>query len=236
MTEAVSPSYESIQQEAKGPGVEEWRHADKLRADLTATYHSLREDPRYTEEHKAERAWERYETAKEKIAADSEKARELLEKRVISAERLSIPFPAGEGLITTDTNKLLASQNEATRIVRKVERKKLKPTQAREILREEYERGLEIGGIQGGAICRGVCQAADELTLDIHSVVHPFRKERHHESLEQAQHAARLTQLISRHIPEPPYPRPNASGSSRDNLFIPQSRGQMFKRSRPSWK
>jgi hypothetical protein len=41
MTAAINPSYEGIQQEAKGPGVDEWRQADKARSDLADLYRSL---------------------------------------------------------------------------------------------------------------------------------------------------------------------------------------------------
>ena len=52
-TTPVLQSYGSIQDSARGAGVEEWRQIDKLRADLSATYQSLREDPRYSEQYKA---------------------------------------------------------------------------------------------------------------------------------------------------------------------------------------
>ncbi len=38
MTEAINPSYEDIQRQAKGPGVEEWKSADKARASLPEFY------------------------------------------------------------------------------------------------------------------------------------------------------------------------------------------------------
>src|SRR5687768_1186854 len=62
MTETpLRQSYDDVQREAKGPGVEEWRQADHARENLSELYTSLRDDPRFTEEHKAETAWARYE-------------------------------------------------------------------------------------------------------------------------------------------------------------------------------
>jgi hypothetical protein len=91
-------------------------------SSLRAFYEQLKEDPRYNEEYKAAEAWKRYEATKDKIAANKQKAKEELHKQLISGERFSIPMPGQEGLTTNDANKLLASQNEATRIVRKLDR------------------------------------------------------------------------------------------------------------------
>src|SRR3712207_2624855 len=49
--------------------------------NLRALYRELKEDPRYTDEHKAQKAWERYEATKEKIVAGKVKAKELLENQ-----------------------------------------------------------------------------------------------------------------------------------------------------------
>jgi hypothetical protein len=118
MTEA----YEQLRDSATGEAGEAWRRADREESNLRATYRQLQEDPRYSAEHKAERAWAAYERAAEKIAADRTKSRELLEKQVRNAERFSVPMPDGEGVTTTDTSKLLASQNEAARVVRRIDR------------------------------------------------------------------------------------------------------------------
>ena len=209
----MSESYEALRDGATGEGGEAWRAADREESNLRALYRELKEDPRYTEEHKADKAWGAYEDARDKIAAGKAKARELLEKQARTVERFSVPVPGGEGLVTTDAQKLLASQNEATRIVRKLDRMAASakgpvgPDRV-EVLREEYRRGLDIGGMQGGVICRGVLEAADELGVDKHAVVDSFRKERHHESLERAQLAARLTDLIGGKVPEPPFTKP----------------------------
>ena len=128
-------------------------------------------------------------------------------------EVCSIPVPAEEGVTTTDTAKLLASQNEAARVVRKIDRLQegpkgpFKPDRV-QVLREEYGRGLETGGVQGWATCRGVLDAADELGVDRHSVVDSFRKDRHRESFEWAAHAERLAGLIGGKVPEPPFAKP----------------------------
>jgi hypothetical protein len=212
----MTETYEQLRDAASGDAGQAWRSADREEGNLHALYRSLKEDPRYTEEHKAQKAWENYEIAREKIAAGSrEKARESLKKQAQTAERLSIPLPDGEELITTDTSKLLAAQNEAARIIRKLERASLaspargpfRPTPV-EVLKEEYARGLEVGGMEGGVICRGVLMAADELGADASAVVDGFRKQRHRKALESAHHAERVAGLIGKQInAEPPFPR-----------------------------
>jgi hypothetical protein len=44
-------TYESVQGDARGPGVEEWRQVDRARSDLTELYRSLSEDDRYALEY-----------------------------------------------------------------------------------------------------------------------------------------------------------------------------------------
>ncbi len=87
-------------------------------------------------------------TPDEQIVANREKAREQLARQARTGERFSIPMPGQEPLITNDTAKLLASQNEAQRIVRKLERMDNAsgpfPTDKTAVLRNEYQRGLEV--------------------------------------------------------------------------------------------
>jgi hypothetical protein len=212
----MTETYEQLRDSATGEGADAWRAADREESNLRSLYRELKEDPRYTDDHKAEKAWRRYEASKEKIETGKVEARELLAKQARSAQRFSVPMPDGESLITGDTQKVLASQNEASRIIRKLDRLQasskgpFKPDRM-ELLRAEYQHGLETGGVAGAAICRGVLDAADELGVDTNAVVNGFRKQRHHESLERAQHAARLTQLIGGKVPEPPFSRPGAA-------------------------
>jgi hypothetical protein len=107
-------SYDDVQREAKGPGVEEWKQADRARADLTDLYRNLSEDDRYSPEYKAETAWAKYEETRARVEQLAPEAREKMLKSAESLERLSIPTPEGEGLITKDTNKLLLTAHERT--------------------------------------------------------------------------------------------------------------------------
>jgi hypothetical protein len=45
----MSETYEDMQSQANGPGVEEWKRADKARANLTEFYRGLQDDPRISD-------------------------------------------------------------------------------------------------------------------------------------------------------------------------------------------
>lgn len=235
----MSETYEQLRDETAGEAGQAWREADRAENNLRELYRSLKEDPRYTEEHKAEKAWQSYEAGKDKITVGKEKARELLKKSAQTAGRFSIPLPDSESLVTTDAAKLLASQNEATRIIRKIERASsgasgpFKPNNA-ETLKAEYGRGLEIGGMQGGAICRGVLMAADELGVNLSEVVDGFRRQRHREALERAQQAERAFGLIGTRLMKPPFPRPGSREAAKlshveaPRFFVPRPHSQQL--------
>jgi hypothetical protein len=254
MTDAVNPTYEDIQSQAKGPGVEEWKRTDKARADLPAFYRELQEDPRITELVRSERAWERYEAAKAQVEADSQKAKELFTKSAQSAERFSVPMPESEGLTTNKTEKLLLTQGEQSRIYRRLDRLenargplKRSPIQ---VLEEEYARGLQIGGPQGGAICRAVYEIARDTGADIDAIVDKHRKHYHREALEDAQNAKMRLQLVGKSVSKPPFPHPDklAQGGkdvgtyrSKTSAFVPNSKTALAKKfsegkRRPSWR
>src|SRR5215211_6313103 len=145
-------TYESAQGEARGPGVEEWRRVDKARSDLAALYRSLSEDDRYAQEYKTEKAWAAYEKTKAQVEKLAPEARSKMLKSAESLERMSIPRPEGESLNTKDTDKLLLTAHERTRLEGLISHHqqmadkgpfKAKPT---DILKAEYERGLAEGG------------------------------------------------------------------------------------------
>ena len=52
----MTESYQDIQRQAKGPGVEEWKRADEARASLPAYFSQLQDDPRITDLTRSERA------------------------------------------------------------------------------------------------------------------------------------------------------------------------------------
>jgi hypothetical protein len=215
-SESLRPSYEQLRDSATGQAGAAWISADAEEAKLRQLYRELEDDPRYTPEHKASLAWRAYDEAKDSITASRAKARDLLEEQARTAERQSLPFPDGEGPLTQDANKVLITQNESSRIVRRLDRLGDKgPFPSAEtklrMLREEYSKGLEIGGVHGGSICRGVLSAAEELGIDEHSVVDEFRKERHRQSYARAERSLQLASFIGKKADslEPPFKPPD---------------------------
>ena len=213
MTEAINPNYEDIQSQAKGPGTEVWKNADRARAGLREYYAHLGADPRLSDLARSEQAWQRYEAVKAQVEADSAKAKELSERSARTAERQSIPMPDGESVTTSDKDKLLLTQGEHNRISRLIDRKssrasKATPFKLSNLLKEEYARGVEVGGVQGGAICRAVVEIARDSGEDIHHIVATHRSPSQRKALEDAQNAQMRLQLIGKSASQPPFPRP----------------------------
>ena len=117
----------------------------------------------------------------------------------------------------------------------------LKPDRL-DVLRQEYACALETGGAEGAIVCRGVLSAADELGIDADSVVDGFRRDRHRESLERGEQAARLAQTIGGRVPWPPFSRPGTSrgrGSDPPNrsgaVLVPRDRPAVAKPGGRHW-
>jgi hypothetical protein len=248
MTEAINANYEDVQSQAKGPGVEEWKRTDKLRSDLADLYRSLSEDERYAPEYKAETAWAKYEETKAQVEKLAPEARKKMLRSAEGLERLSIPTPEGEGLITKDTNKLLLTAHERSRLeglINRAEKSADKgPFKANPvgILKAAYEQGLDQGGPKGGATVRAVCELARDWGLDIDAIVDAHRKPRHHDTLEDAQRRRIQAELISRSVPEPPFKRSGgltATGtynSRRKAFILLESTPMQPKKRNPYWR
>ena len=244
-------SYADIQQKASGAGVTEWRELDRLRGGLTTLYRTLQEDTRYAEEYKSKTSWERYEKTRARVETLAPKAREKMLGSALSAERQSIPVPEGEHLLTTDTDKLLLTAHERSRIEALVSRAqkaaekgpfKAEPLR---LLKTEYARGLSEGGPGGGATVRAVVGLARDLGLDLDPIVDPHRKNYHRRALEDAQNARMRADLVGKRVPQPPFPNPNEGGTSKgigtyrstQKLIGSKKGGPLkLKRGKPHWK
>src|SRR5215218_1465033 len=129
-------------------------------------------------------------------------------KSAESLERMSIPTPDGVGLITKDTNKLLLTAHERSRIeglIKRVESSAAKgPFKANpvDILKSAYEQGLDRGGPSSGATVRAVYELARDWGLDIDAIVDAHRKPHHHGALEDAQTTRMRAEMIGRAVPE----------------------------------
>jgi hypothetical protein len=246
----ITQNYESIKQEAKGPGTDEWRQVDKARSELSELYRNLQEDERYAPEYKSERAWQEYEKTKAKIEQLAPEARQKMLKSAESLERVSIPMPEGEGLRTKDTNKLLLVASERSRLEALLNRAekasekgpfKANPT---DILKTAYEQALDEGGPGGGATVRAVVGLARDYDLDVDEIVDKHRKPHHHEALENAQRHRIQADMVGRYLPTPPFskrsgsPKEMGTYGSGAKAFMPQQKGMLFapKSRRAPWK
>lgn len=248
----IRQSYEQVQESARGAGVEQWREVDRARAELGELYRNLKEDARYSKEYKAKTAWAKYEETKARVEKLAPEASQKMLKSAESLERLSIPTPEGDGLITKDTNKLLLTAHERTRIeglINRAQQAAKGPFKADpvDILKRAYEQGLDQGGPGGGAAVRAVYELVRDWGLDIDAIVDARRKPRHHGALEDAQQARRHAQMVGRSVPEPPFPHPERISQERgragtyghaQKVLIPRQQGMLFppKNRRASWK
>jgi len=258
--EAVGgPSYGDLQESAPNEVRAAWKGADARSRDLIETYHALQNDPKYTDAYKSEQAWSHYEKALPRITKDREKARELLAKEAAYHEERGIPRPKGEMLQVGTTERLLAAQNQAARVVRMVERQEKRSASSGSpigkpslptLLKDEFARGIKAGGVEGATTCKGVLMAAEELGVDADSFLDPLRTPEHMESLDKARRFEQMAQHISTQVPEPPFPRPGSGqntsqGSKNRNVFLRDSGqatpirkagGAFGARRKPSWK
>ena len=188
---------------------ENYIKAEQASRSLRQEYEKLTEDQDLTDEARARRAQELYEGRKGSVEAAGHKARESILKQAKSAEQASMPKPSGEPLASTSSDRILLDQNEASRIIRTVERRKAQKGPFRpdigSYLTQEYRRGMEEGGLSGGAVCRGVLRAADELDIDPEQVVDPLRDDKHRESLDRARRLYWFSDTVS--TTAPPIPR-----------------------------
>ena len=240
------------------------REAQAARRDLIRRYESLDSDERYTDEHRATAAWQAYDESKSLIEQKAKSAREKLLESADRHELSSLPFPGGQSLRTDDVQLLALSQGERSRIVERlgyeppnIARMKAAgknvPASAEarpaNVLREEYARGLDIGGPQGGAICRAVIGLAEDRGMNVDDIVDEHRREWQRDYLQNAQEARIQARSVYSRVPLPNYSRPGGAkspeearaGKKRTPFGVPKeaSSGPLFQkkgRRRPSWK
>jgi hypothetical protein len=200
--------------------------ASIARRNLVREYEHLEKDERFNDEHRAQKAWEKYDEAKAVVGAKGRAAHENLLKAAEQYEQMSIPFPGGHSLRTEQVEHLNLTQGERTRIMDRlayknptIERmqKEGKKTPSgpspKETLRDEYARGLDIGGPQGAAICRAVVQIAEDQGRSVDDIVADHRSEWQYGYLQSAADARLKANNIYTRVPMPSYPRPGGPKS-----------------------
>jgi hypothetical protein len=207
-------TYEQIRDSAPTEARTNWQSADREEATLEQFYRDLKDSDVYSDTEKSRQAWSKYEQAKTSITAKRERAKEQLESSIRSASLQSLPFPPSEGPVTSSMDKILATQNEAARIRSRLDRAagqagpfRTNPTG---LLREEYKKGLDAGGVLGGAICRGVISAAEDYGIELDAIVDQYRNDRQRKRLSDGERNREQLGYIGMRVPEPPFDRPAA--------------------------
>ena len=239
------------------------REAQAARRDLIRQYESLDNDERYTDEHRATAAWQAYDKSKPLIEEKANAAREKLLKSADEYEMSSIPLPGGQSLRTNNVELLGLTQGERARIVERLSYEppniarmkaagKNVPASAENkpasVLREEYARGLDIGGPQGGAICRAVVGLAEDRGMSVDDIVDEHRRDWQRQRLGSAQDARIQARSIYSRVPLPGYKRPGGAQSLEESraakrripFGMPKRASlglqQKPKQKRPRWK
>jgi len=238
------------------------REAQAARRDLIRQYESLDSDERYTDGHRAARQWEAFDKAKPLIEEKAKAAREKLLKSADEYEMSSIPFPGGQSLRTDSVELLSLTQGKRARIVERLSYEnptiarmkaagKNVPTSAEDrpqnVLREEFARGLDIGGPAGGAICRAVVGLAEDRGMAVDDIVDEHRRDWQRQRLQGAQDARIQARSVYSRVPLPSSPRPGGAKSpeearagKRRTPFgaLKKSSSSAFqkKRRKPHWK
>ena len=232
-----------------------WRDADRFADYLRETYRNIGSDETLSEEGRYQKAQEAYQRTSARIADSLRKAREKAASEAKVARESSIPMPDGKTLVTSsikDTTELLAVQQETNTILSRVESRRAKlpkgmSTQAdiaSDVLRESYRAAMERGSVEGAVQAKAALRAGEALGVTADEIVDRYRDERHYEAAERAMHMEMVAATIpsERSIPKPPFSQsggsPQGVGTygAGGKLFVPRKQGQMFKRTRPSWK
>jgi hypothetical protein len=229
--------------------------ADRFADYLRETYRNLGSDETLSEEGRYQKAQEAYQRTSVRIANSLRKAREKAASETKVARESSVPMPDGKTLATSstkDTSELLAIQQETNTILSRVEERRAKLPEgmaartdfASDVLRESYRVAMERGGIEGTVQAKAALRAGEELGVSADEIVGPYREERHYKAAERARRMELVAATIpsERSIPQPPFKKsggsPQGVGTygTGNKLFVPRKQGQMFKRTRPSWK
>jgi len=188
---------------------EQWLSTDTAAGTLTRNYRRILEDGELTPEAKVARAQTLYQEQAPRVVEKKKRLRADLIKAAEGEEHSAIPFVRGASLNATNSNDVIAAQNEADRIVRQLERRAdnspFGATRHSDFLQDEYKRGLEIGGAEGSALCRGALRAAHELGLGTGAEAEWLPREaKHHEHLDRARRLRYASDSISSEAPKPP--------------------------------
>jgi len=265
---AVQPSYDEIREAIPSSAVREmWRAGDEAAAQARTAMQRVHDDETLSEEGKKQEARRIIDRSAGEAQQYYTKARETAAKGVESAYGFSVPMPDSGALATSrakDSSEIVAVQGEAERIVQKVTGKSLQQV-TKEVsknpndkgmrqaassrvgaLKEEYERAMALGGLEGKVLAHATLRAADALGVDYDSVVDDFRNDRQRRYVEEANQLEAFSSSIpsGKNLSSNPYDTNRSGGKKRIGTYgsankaaVTGGRPKLFeKKRRRSWK
>jgi hypothetical protein len=266
---AVRPSYKELRDRIPDPAVREmWRAGDAEAIRAREEMQRVHDDETLTEEGKkraAQRIIDRYAGKAQQHYAD---AREKAARSVDNAYDFSVPMPDGGALATSrakDSSELLAIQAETARMVQKITGKSLQATtkevsqnprdegireaagKRAQALREEYDRAMQLGGLEGKVLAHATLRAAEAMGVDYDSVVDEFRNDRQRRYVQEALQLQAVSGSIpsGRDLAKNPYGGNRRGGKKRlgtygsaNKALVQGGRPQLFQKQRRKrlWK
>jgi hypothetical protein len=266
---AIRPSYEELRDKVQNSAVREmWRAGDADAALARTEMQRVHEDETLSEEGKkraAQRIIDLYAGKAQQHYAD---AREKAARSVDNAYDFSVPMPDGGALATSrakDSSELLAIQGETARMVQKITGKSLQAMtkeasqnprdegirqaagKRAQALREEYDRAMQLGGLEGKVLAHATLRAAEAMGVDYDSVVDEFRNDRQRRYVQEALQLQSMSGSIpsGRDLAKNPYDDNRRGGKKRigtygsaNKALMTGGRPQLFqkKNRRRPWK
>ncbi|MEJ7815881.1 MAG: hypothetical protein WKF53_11970 [Rubrobacter sp.] len=264
---AVRPSYDEMREAIPSSAVrEKWRAGDEAAARARTALQRIHDDETLSDEGKKQEAQRIIDRSAGEAREHYAKARETAAKDVESAYKFSVPMP--DGCLATsrakDSSEIVAVQGEAERIVQKVTGKSMQAI-TKEVsknpndkgmrqaassrvaaLKEEYERAMELGGLEGKVLAHATLRAADAVGVDYDSVVNDFRNDRQRRYVEEANQLESFSSSIpsGKNLSSNPYDTNRSGGKKRIGTYgsankapVTGGRPKLFeKKRRRSWK
>src|SRR5215211_2495375 len=257
--------YERMRESAEGLDralSADWRSGDRWMRGVYEEYDKIRGDKDLSEEGRATREQVAYERGVAQASKGWEAARGRAKQLAKENRERSVPMPQGTlfGSPVADATEMVAIQNEAERIAKKVSGTSLQElskavsknpndvgikggSHAVDTLRREFNAACEVGGVEGKIRAHGVLRAAEAMQIPFEDITRDQRTDRHNSAAEQAalyEGYARSIPTVKQ-IPKPtPMPRqrkvPGDYGRS-NKLVLGQDRKTVLGgKRRPSWK
>jgi len=269
VADAIQPSYEQIRDGVPDSGVREaWRAGDEAALRARTEMQRVHENEALSEEGKKQEAARIIDRSAGEAQQHYAKARETAAKGAQSAYSFSVPMPDGGALATfsaKDSTEIVAVQGEAERIVQSLAGKSLQQVTKEvsknprdkgmrqaassrvDVLKEEYQRAMEIGGLEGKVLAHATLRAASVLGVEADSVVDEFRNDRQRRYVEEANQleSSRVSIPSGKDLGANPYDTNSSGGGKRigtygsaNKALATGGRPKLFekKERRRSWK